>query len=48
MERAGLLGGIKLRLLDADEKRKLRGETLLKAIREDREAGLIPFYVRYL
>ncbi|XP_077286059.1 aromatic-L-amino-acid decarboxylase-like isoform X2 [Arctopsyche grandis] len=45
VERAGLLGGVKLRLLPTDKDRKLRGETLVEAIRADREAGLIPFYV---
>ena len=45
MERAGLLGGIKLRGLQPDEKNSLRGATLEAAIKEDREAGLIPFYV---
>ena len=45
VERAGLLGGVKLRLLPADENLRLRGETLEKAIQEDRDNGLIPFYV---
>ncbi|XP_021929055.1 aromatic-L-amino-acid decarboxylase isoform X2 [Zootermopsis nevadensis] len=44
VERAGLLGGVKLRLLPADEKLRLRGDTLQKAIQEDRHNGLIPFY----
>ncbi|KAL2737943.1 aromatic-L-amino-acid decarboxylase [Vespula squamosa] len=45
VERAGLLGGVKFRLLKVDSKNKLRGETLAEAIREDKEKGLIPFYV---
>jgi hypothetical protein len=45
VERAGLLGGVKLRLLPADENLRLRGETLERAIQEDRDKGLIPFYV---
>lgn len=44
VERAGLLGGIKLRALDTDESNKMRGETVEEAIKQDREAGLIPFY----
>ncbi|KAF7997971.1 hypothetical protein HCN44_009369 [Aphidius gifuensis] len=44
VERAGLLGGVKFRLLDVDSKYKLRGDTLAEAIRQDREKGLIPFY----
>ena len=46
VERAGLLGGVKVRLLEVDTKNKLRGETLAEAIRKDKEQGLIPFYVR--
>lgn len=45
VERAGLLGGVKLRLLESDEKFKLRGKTVEEAIKEDRKNGLIPFYV---
>nr|BDD85275.1 dopa decarboxylase [Ischnura senegalensis] len=45
VERAGLLGGVKMRLLEADADFKLRGETVARAIQEDLEAGLIPFYV---
>jgi hypothetical protein len=48
VERAGLLGGVKLRLLPADENLRLRGETLECAIQEDRRNGLIPFYVSML
>ncbi|XP_066596148.1 aromatic-L-amino-acid decarboxylase [Prorops nasuta] len=44
VERAGLLGGVKFRLLEVDGKNSLRGETLAEAIRRDREQGLIPFY----
>jgi len=42
-ERAGLLGGVKIRLLDTDEDYSLRGDTLKTAIKEDQEKGLIPF-----
>ncbi|XP_067001500.1 aromatic-L-amino-acid decarboxylase isoform X1 [Anabrus simplex] len=45
VERAGLLGGVKLRGLPTDENNRLRGETLEQAIKEDRAKGLIPFYV---
>ncbi|ENN76335.1 aromatic-L-amino-acid decarboxylase [Dendroctonus ponderosae] len=44
VERAGLLGGVKLRSIQPDESNRLRGEAVEKAIKEDREAGLIPFY----
>ena len=45
VEKSGLLGAMPMRLLPADEKCSLRGETLLRAIKEDIEAGLIPCYV---
>lgn len=45
VERAGLLGGVILRSLDVDSDFKMTGDTLRKAIRDDKEKGLIPFYV---
>lgn len=45
VERAGLLGGVKFRQLEVDEKYKLRGDTFAEAIRKDKEQGFIPFYV---
>ena len=48
VERAGLLGGVKFRLLETDSKHRLRGEALEEAIRQDKEKGLIPFYVSQL
>lgn len=46
VERAGLLGGVKLRGVPADKDNRLRGEALEAAIKKDLEDGLIPFYVR--
>lgn len=46
VERAGLLGGIKLRPIKADKNNQMRGEALEEAIKEDIAAGYIPFYVR--
>lgn len=46
VERAALLGGIKMRKLEAGATdQKLYGETLEAAIKEDLAAGLIPFYI---
>ncbi|KAJ9576936.1 hypothetical protein L9F63_006502, partial [Diploptera punctata] len=45
VEKAGLLGSTPMRLLPTDEKCRLRGSMLEQAIKEDRENGLIPFYV---
>ncbi|CAH0404867.1 unnamed protein product [Chilo suppressalis] len=48
VERAGLLGGVKLRTLRPDNKHRLRGDTLKDAIEEDLKNGLIPFYAAKL
>lgn len=45
VEKAGMISLVKMRELDADEEFSLRGETLKKAIEEDRKMGLHPFYV---
>ncbi|XP_066596286.1 3,4-dihydroxyphenylacetaldehyde synthase 2-like [Prorops nasuta] len=45
VEKAGFLASTPMRLLSADEKCSLRGDTLEKAIQEDIENGLIPCYV---
>ena len=45
MERAALIGAVKIRLLETDEKFSLRGEMLQKAVEKDRADGLIPFFV---
>lgn len=45
MEKAGFLGSMTMRLLPTDETNCLRGDTLLKSVEEDIEAGLIPCYV---
>ncbi|XP_073823149.1 aromatic-L-amino-acid decarboxylase isoform X1 [Musca autumnalis] len=44
VERAGLLGGVKMRSVPSDDKNSMRGEALEAAIKKDLEAGLIPFY----
>lgn len=48
VERAGLLGGIKLRSVPADENNRLRGDALEAAIKQDLADGLIPFYVSFI
>ncbi|CAO1325033.1 unnamed protein product [Diamesa serratosioi] len=42
IEKSGLLGAIKMRLLEADENSIMRGDTVRKAIEEDIAAGLFP------
>ncbi|CAG5116496.1 unnamed protein product [Candidula unifasciata] len=45
VERAALITLVKMRKLPTDEQGSLRGPTLEKAIREDKERGLIPFFL---
>ena len=48
VERAALICHLNIRTLETDEKFALRGITLQKAIKKDREKGLIPFFVSLL
>ena len=43
VERAGLLAGVRMRLLDTDEDLAITGDILEAAVTEDRAKGLIPF-----
>ena len=43
VERAGLLAGVRMRLLDTDKDLAITGDILEAAIREDKALGLIPF-----
>lgn len=45
MEKAGLISLVKMKFLPVDENFSLRGETLKKAIAEDRKKGLVPVFV---
>ncbi|XP_028562077.2 histidine decarboxylase [Podarcis muralis] len=45
VEKAGLISLVKMRFLPVDENFSLRGETLKKAIEEDRSRGLVPIFV---
>jgi len=47
VEKAGLIGLVKMRLLKSDEDLSLRGTVLREAIADDKQRGLIPFYVRH-
>lgn len=48
VERAGLIGGMRMKNLPTDSKFAMRGEALRNAIEEDKGAGLIPFFVSML
>ena len=45
MDKAGLIGLVKLRLLPSDDNLSLRRDTLRDAIELDKQNGLIPFFV---
>ena len=47
MEKAGLIGLVKLRYIESDENLSLRGDKLKEAIKTDRENGLVPFFVSH-
>lgn len=45
MEKAGLISLVKMKFLPVDDNFSLRGETLQKAIEEDKQQGLVPVFV---
>lgn len=47
IEKAALIGLVTLRYIESDENYSMRGKELQQAIKEDRENGLIPFWVSY-
>ncbi|XP_076245784.1 histidine decarboxylase [Calliopsis andreniformis] len=45
VEKAGLIGLVRMRYIESDDELSMRGETLLEAITHDRAEGLLPFFV---
>ncbi|TRY99205.1 hypothetical protein DNTS_028954 [Danionella cerebrum] len=45
VERAGLIGGVRMKKIPTDNKFAVRGQALSKMLREDRDAGLMPFFL---
>lgn len=45
VEKAGLIGLVRMRYIESDEELSMRGDTLLEAITHDRAEGLLPFFV---
>ncbi|KAK5647194.1 hypothetical protein RI129_002086 [Pyrocoelia pectoralis] len=45
IEKAALIGLVKMRYVESDENFSMRGPALLQAIKRDREKGLIPFWI---
>lgn len=45
MEKAGLIGLVRMKYIESDDELSMRGEALLEAITHDRAEGLLPFFV---
>lgn len=45
MEKAGLIGLVKMRFIESDDSLSLRGAQLIEAIAMDKKQNLIPFFV---
>ncbi|KAK1127538.1 hypothetical protein K0M31_004070 [Melipona bicolor] len=45
VEKAGLIGLVRMKYIESDDELSMRGETLLEAITNDRAEGLLPFFV---
>ncbi|XP_037791795.1 histidine decarboxylase-like [Penaeus monodon] len=45
VEKAGLIGLVKMRYIESDENLTMRGDKVVEAIQNDREKGLIPFFL---
>ncbi|KAG9437821.1 histidine decarboxylase isoform X1 [Apis mellifera carnica] len=45
VEKAGLIGLVRMKYIESDDDLSMRGETLLEAITQDRADGLLPFFV---
>ena len=48
VEKAGLIGLVKIRYIESDDNLSLRGDKLKEAIEADRENGYVPFFVSIL
>lgn len=48
MEKAGLIGLVKMRYIESDADFSMRGEALQEALLRDRADGLLPFFVSIL
>uniref|UniRef100_A0A1B0GJF5 Putative aromatic-l-amino-acid/l-histidine decarboxylase n=1 Tax=Lutzomyia longipalpis TaxID=7200 RepID=A0A1B0GJF5_LUTLO len=45
VEKAAMISFVKLRILEPDSKCSLRGDTVAKAMEEDEQQGLVPFFI---
>lgn len=47
MEKAGLIGLVRMRYIESDSEFSMRGDALLEALTCDRAEGLLPFFVSF-
>ncbi|XP_014212792.1 histidine decarboxylase isoform X1 [Copidosoma floridanum] len=45
VEKAGLIGLVRMRYIESDDNLSMRGEKLVEALKYDRNEGLVPFFV---
>lgn len=45
MEKAALIGGVKMKTVPSDDKFSVCGSALKKVLDDDKASGLIPFFV---
>ncbi|XP_051158374.1 histidine decarboxylase [Leptopilina boulardi] len=45
VEKAGLIGLVRMKYIESDEKLSMRGQLLMETLNKDREEGLVPFFV---
>lgn len=48
VEKAGLIGLVRMRYITSDSELSMRGDALLEALTRDRAEGLLPFFVSFL
>ena len=47
MEKAGLIGLVRMRYIKSDSELSMRGDALLESLTRDRAEGLLPFFVSF-
>jgi len=48
VEKAGLIGLVRMRYIESDSELSMRGDALLEALIRDRAEGLLPFFVSFV
>lgn len=48
MEKAGLIGLVRMRYIESDNELSMRGDALFEALTRDRADGLLPFFVSFI